>query len=119
MAVNGLSDAKVGDHLILVTGSKYRSDEPVTVSRVGRKYLYVNLHGREYRARFLRDSGLEDSTYGAQERLYTPEQYDEMKQRKALFLSLREAGIEVQWKVRDDLTTDQLRALLAVIKPAT
>ncbi|MFI0233149.1 hypothetical protein [Streptomyces sp. NPDC017086] len=118
MAATGLLDVKVGDPLVLATGSKYRGDEPVTVARIGRKYLYVNLHGHEYSQRFHRDTGAEDSQHGAREHLYTPEQYDEMKQRAALFEELRQAGIEVEWKAQGALTTDQLRALLAVIKPA-
>ncbi|WP_318205379.1 hypothetical protein [Streptomyces sp. SCL15-4] len=119
MAATGLTDVKVGDPLILVTGNKYRSDEPVTVSRVGRKYVYVNLHGREYSQRFHRDTGAEDSQYGAREHLYTPEQYDEMKQRDALFMKLSAAGIDVKYQIRPEVTTDQLRALLAVVKPST
>lgn len=112
-----LPTVKVGDELILVTRNRYRSDEPVTVARIGRKYLYVNRDdGREYSGRFTLDGG-EDSQYGAKDQLYTPAQYDELKQRTALFKELGEAGIEVAWKVRDSLTTDQLRALLAAVTP--
>ncbi|MEU3527553.1 hypothetical protein AB0E62_27405 [Streptomyces sp. NPDC038707] len=117
MAETGLLDVKVGDPLILTTGNRYRSDEPVTVARIGRKYLYVaRQDGREYSGRFHRD-GVEDSQYGARERLYTPEQYDELKQRANLFMELLAAGINIEHRIRPELTTDQLRALLAVIKP--
>lgn len=116
--MSGLPAVKVGDPLILATGNKYRGDEPVTVARIGRKYLYVNReNGVEYSGRFHLD-GAEDSQYGAREQLYTPEQYDDRKQRDSLFRELYDAGIEVQFRVRGGLTTEQLRALLAVVKPA-
>ncbi|KUN03158.1 hypothetical protein AQI95_24690 [Streptomyces yokosukanensis] len=116
--MTGLPDVKVGDPLILATGNRHCSDEPVTVSRIGRKYLYVTReNGREYSGRFHPD-GVEDSQYGARERLYTPEQYDELKQRTGLLERLRQAGIDVKHEVRSEVTTDQLRALLAVIQPA-
>ncbi|MFJ5967899.1 hypothetical protein [Streptomyces sp. NPDC093060] len=113
-----LPNVKVGDPLILSTSNRYRGDEPVTVSRIGRKYLYVTRQdGREYSGRFHLD-GTEDSQYGARERLYTPEQYDERKQRANLFMELLAAGINVEHRIRPEVTTDQLRALLAVVKPA-
>lgn len=120
MAINELpADVKVGDKLILVTNNRYRDDEPVTVSRIGRKYLYVTRqNGSEYSARFLRENGVEDSNYGGREWLYTPEQYDESKQRDSLFEQLREAGIDVAFRVRNDLSTDKLRALVAALQGA-
>lgn len=108
---------KVGDKLVLVTGNRYRGDEPVTVARVGRKYLYVTLHGHEYRTRFHRDTGTEDAKYSTRERLYTPEQYEEMNQRNSLFKQLREVGIDFRSSVSGSLTTGQLRDLLAVMRP--
>lgn len=95
MSINGLPNVEPGDNLILATGSRYRGDEPVTVSRVGRQYLYVTLHGREMRERFDRKTGAEDTKYGAGARLYTQEQYEEKKQRATLFEKLLSAGIEV------------------------
>jgi hypothetical protein len=112
----GLQGVKVGDSLMLATGSRYRSDERVTVARIGRKYLYVASGGREMRGRFDRDSGLEDSRVGARQKLYTPEQYDELSQRGALFEGLRAAGIDVRHEVRSNMSTDTLRALLATVQ---
>lgn len=118
MTDTGLADVKVGDPLILSTNHRYRGDEPVTVSRIGSKYLYVaRAGGFEMRERFHRDNGVEDSQYGARSCLYTPVQYDELKQRSALFAQLREAGIEFRHGVGGTLTTGQLRALLAVVSP--
>ncbi|MFE2382195.1 beta barrel domain-containing protein [Streptomyces misionensis] len=117
--MSGLPAVKVGDPLILVTGNRYRGDEPVTVARIGRKYLYVTRqNGREYSGRFHLD-GTEDSQYSARERLYTPEQYEEEKQRANLFMELLAAGINVEHRVRPEVTTDQLRALLAVMRPTS
>lgn len=118
MTDTGLADVKVGDPLILSTSNRYRGDEPVTVSRIGHKYLYVTrASGFEMRERFHRDTGVEDSQYGARSCLYTAAQYDEVKQRSALFEQLRTAGIEFRHGVSGGLTTDQLRGLLAIISP--
>jgi hypothetical protein len=116
MPATGLADVKVGDPLILSTSNCYRGDEPVTVTRIGSKYLYVTrASGFEMRERFHRDNGVEDSQYGARSCLYTPAQYDELKQRSALFEQLRTAGIEFRYGVGPALATDQLRALLAIV----
>lgn len=117
MTVTGLADVKVGDTLILVTGNRHRGDGPATVSRIGSKYLYIAVDGREWSGRFDRKTGIEDGNIGVRAQLYTPARYDEIKQRSALLEQLRKAGIEVRSEVRSDLTTDQLRALLAVMQP--
>ncbi|GHH30197.1 hypothetical protein [Streptomyces rubradiris] len=119
MAATGLANVKVGDPLILVTGNRFRGDEPVTVSRIGTRYLYVTLHGHERRERFDRKTGVEEGNRGIRARLMTQQQYDDMKQRAALFMELSAAGIDVKDEARPKVTTDQLRALLAVIKPTT
>jgi hypothetical protein len=119
MPATGLEGIKVGDPLILVTGNRYRGDEPVTVTRIGRVYLYVTRPGGcELDMRFDRKTGVEGGNVGVRARLATQEQYDESKQRAALYEQLRVAGIEVKHEVRSDITTDQLRALLAVVTPA-
>ncbi|MEU6214329.1 hypothetical protein ABZ891_31085 [Streptomyces sp. NPDC047023] len=112
----GLKDVKVGDTLILAAGSPHRGDEPVTVARLGRTYLYVAEHGSERRERYDRKTGIEDGQHGIKARLYTPEQYDELKQRESLFATLLEAGIDVRYAVRADLSTDQLRSILAIVQ---
>lgn len=118
MSNPALPDVKVGDQLILVTNSRYRGDEPVTVARIGRLYLYVaTSDGRERNMRFGRDTGVEDGNIGVRSRLYTPDQYDELKQRSALFEQLRQAGIDVRHENRSEVTTGQLCALLAVMQP--
>lgn len=113
MTDNTLTNVKVGDTLILATANRYRDDEPVTVSRIGRKYLYVTRgNGYEYSARFHLADGTEDSQYGHRERLYTPERYDDIKQRAALVEALRVAGIDIRHGHRDQFTTRQLQAIL-------
>jgi hypothetical protein len=117
MASTTFADIKIGDTLILATNSRYRGDETVTVSRIGRAYIYVARDGQEIRDRFHRDTGIEDSNYGGKQRLYTPAQYDDVTQCEALYVRLRDAGIEVAYKVRGDLTADQLRAILTIVQP--
>lgn len=116
MTSEGLNGVKPGDHLVLVTGNRYRGDEPVTVSRVGRQYLYVSLHGVERRERYDRKTGVEVDQRGIRSRLVTPQQYEESKQRDALFHALMDAGIEVRQILRPKLSTDNLRALLAIVQ---
>jgi len=116
MAVDGLPNVKVGDSLILMTNNRYRGDEPVTVARIGRQYLYVARNGREMRERFDRKTGVEDGNIGVRSQLVTQEQYDEMKQRAALLEGLRAAGIDVRHEIRADMSTETLRALLAVVQ---
>lgn len=115
----GLDNLKVGDRLMLKTGDRYRADEPVTVTRIGRKYLYVaaTSDGREKREHFNRASGVEVTRSGHPARLYTQEQYDDLAQRQSIFTALLGAGIEIQDRVRPSMSTDTLRALLAVVKP--
>jgi hypothetical protein len=119
MTTPGLPDVKVGDTLILVTGNHYRGDEPVTVSRIGRVYLYVTVGGSERSERFDRHSGVEVGNVGVRARLYTAARYDEIKQRSALFEQLRQVGIDVRHEARSEVTTGQLRALLAVMQQET
>ncbi|MFJ3799987.1 hypothetical protein ACIPSJ_27360 [Streptomyces sp. NPDC090088] len=56
---------------------------------------------------------IEDGNIGVRAKLYTSGQYDDVKQRDALFTQLQEAGIVV----RGDVTTDQFRAILAIMQP--
>ncbi|MFI6210281.1 hypothetical protein ACIBAI_28600 [Streptomyces sp. NPDC051041] len=115
MSTEGLNGVKVGDNLVMVTGNRFRDDEPVTVSRVGSKYVYVTLHGQERRERFDRKTGIEEGQRGLRARLLTPEQYEEKAQRQALFAQLLAAGIEVRHDKRAEMPTQKLRALLAVM----
>lgn len=117
MSIEGLPNVQVGDSLILSTNNRYRGNENVTVSRIGRQYLYVAVNGRELRERFHRATGVEDTKYMGG-RLYTQEQYEEQALRASLFEKLREAGITFEHGVRSTLTTDKLRALLAVMDEA-
>ncbi|MFB6881419.1 hypothetical protein ACFCY8_11340 [Streptomyces noursei] len=116
MTTESLQGVKVGDELVLVAGNRFRGDEPVIVSRVGTKYVYVTLHGRECREQFDRKTGVEVDQRGVRARLLTPAQYEEMAQRRKLFARLLGAGIEVRHGKRAELSTDQLRALLAVVQ---
>lgn len=116
MTAEGIAGVQVDDELILVTGNRYRGDEAVTVSRVGRQYIYVASNGREMRERFDRSTGVQDGTHGVRARLCTQAQYDESKQRVALFEKLREAGVDVRHEVRSGMSTSKLRGLLAVVE---
>jgi hypothetical protein len=116
MSTGGLNGVKVGDNLVLVTGNRFRGDEPVTVSRVGNKYLYVTLHGVERRERYDRKTGVEVDQRGLRAHLLTQAQYEEQKTRDSLFMHLLAAGIDVRHDKRAGMSTDKLKALLAVVQ---
>lgn len=116
MSAEGLNGVKAGDNLVLVTGNRFRGDEPVTVSRVGRQYLYISANGKERRERYDRKTGVEVDQRGLQERLLTQAQYEEMTERKSLFMNLLAAGIDVRHEKRAEMSTGKLRALLAVVQ---
>lgn len=116
MSSQTFAEVEVGDKLVLVTGSRFRGDEPVTVSRIGSKYIYVNLHGSERREKFDRKTGVEVDQRGLQTRLLTQEQYEARAQRASLFARLLDAGIEVRHDRRDETSTVTLRALLAAVQ---
>lgn len=118
MTATELADVKVGDPLFLVSAGRNERTESVTVSRIGRQYLYVARRGHEMNTQFHRDTGVAKENVGWKRYLVTPERYEELKLRASLFDSLRAAGIEVKWEAQDSLTTDQLRQLLAVVQPA-
>jgi hypothetical protein len=108
----------VGGLLMMLPRDRDKGGQLVTVSRVGSRYVYVNREGCELIERFDRATGQQDTRIGYRMRLLTLDQYEESKQRADLFADLKEAGIEVSWKIQDDLATGQLRALLAVVRPA-
>lgn len=119
MSSERFAEVKVGDNLVLMTGNRFHGDEPVTVSRVGSKYIYVTLHGNERREKFDRTTGVEVDQRGLQAKLLTQEQYEEQAQRSTLFARLLDAGIEVRYARRDEMPTDTLRALLAAVQGST
>ncbi|MFJ5951362.1 hypothetical protein [Streptomyces noursei] len=116
MPTEGLPAVKVGDNLLWETGNPYRGDEPVTVSRVGRTWLYVTLHGRELRERFDRKTGLEEGQRAIRSRLLTQKQHEERAHRRSLLAKLRAAGLELKPSAGASMSTDKLRALLAVVQ---
>lgn len=111
----GLTDVKVGDELTLRHGGQ-RTDR-VTVSRVGRKYVYVTRSdGRELRERFSVETGVGDHQYGSPGALFTPEQWEDREERNRLFQSLKMHGISRDFASRHELSTDKLRRLVAVLE---
>lgn len=114
--LNGLpADLKKGDPLVLVTYSPGEPFEPVTVSRVGRSYVHIDLGHAE--VPFHRTSGIEKDNVGYTRQLHTPQQHEELQERTHLLAELRAAGVEVVWSKLAQVSTEQLRGLLAVMRP--
>ncbi|MGW1155985.1 beta barrel domain-containing protein [Streptomyces rubiginosohelvolus] len=117
MSSSRFTESKVGDTLILVTGNRFHGDEPVTVSRVGSKYIYVRtLDENERREKFDRTTGVEVDQRGIRARLLTQEQYEERAQRSSLFARLTSAGIDVRDDRRAAMPTATLRAILDAVE---
>lgn len=113
----GLADVKVGDELILTSRYEGQRTDRVTVSRVGRKYVYVSRpNGRELRERFSVETGVEDHQYGSPDELFTPEQWEDRGERNRLFQSLKAHGLGQDFASRQNLSTDKLRRLVAVLE---
>jgi hypothetical protein len=114
--LNGLpADLKKGDPLVLVTYSPDEPFEQVTVARVGRSYVYIDLGHAE--GQFHLPSGIARGNVGYTRQLHTPQQHAELQERKQLFAELRTAGVEIVWNRAAQVTTQQLRALLGVVRP--
>lgn len=78
------SAMRVGDRVLLLPSSNDRLRDPreVTISKVGRKYVYAEVHGRP--VAFEADTGWEKTEYpGSAHRVVTPEQHAEDGRREA------------------------------------
>lgn len=113
-----MSDIKVGDELILVPAHGRRNRQNVTVSRIGRKYLYITPEGgQESRERFRIDTLVQDTQYGSPDRLYTQAQLDEQNLRIELLGKLSKLGVDLRlYGNRSRWTADRLRRLLEVVE---
>lgn len=111
-------DLKPEDPLVLVSADRNKRAEPVTVTRVGRTYVYAAYDGHsEMPVQFHRDSGIAKENTGWKRQLVTPAQHEDTQERESLLAELREAGIEVQPNRQDQVSTAQLRGLHAVMNP--
>lgn len=112
----GLTGVKVGDTLIIQSRWKSEPTE-FEVVRVGRKYLYVIQYGREWQ--FVIETGHEVTNYGAAVTARTTAQYAAHTEREALMTELGKVGIRFEYgqKLRQEVTCDQLRAILAIVRP--
>ncbi|AEQ20976.1 conserved hypothetical protein [Rhodococcus phage E3] len=75
-----LMDAKVGDTVMVelreYTGGRQASKaREGTISKVGRKYLYVECLGVNPQTQFYRENGVEVSDFGYRARVYLPEEW--------------------------------------------
>jgi hypothetical protein len=111
-----LTNVKVGDELLLVSGES-KADIFVTVTRVGRVWLYVSRSSLTFEEHdpFRRTDGVQRSDYGYRSRLTTPEARAVELEHGRLVKELRDAGLELSIRRDRVLTTDQLNRLLAIM----
>lgn len=113
--MSDLTGVNVGDPLVLV--ERDRKPEDVTVSRIGRKYLYVKApSGREMQGRFHIDNGHADQNSGWPRVLYTPDAYADHQVRKEMLEKLSMAGVTFAWHLVPKLGADQLEEILAAVE---
>lgn len=88
-----------------------------TVTRVGRKYVYVGQGWREDAYYKVSGEGKSDG-YGSIGHIYTPEEWNDRNRRAELLDALKEHGVRFDWGRGDRISTDLLAALLAVFQAA-
>lgn len=107
--MGNLEGVVVGDTLIL-SGSNMRGRRTeVTVTRVGRKYVYVG------RSRYRMDTGTEADGYGHTS-LRTPAQAAEAYRRTEMLAELEERGLVPVRYARCGLSMAQLERVLEVLR---
>lgn len=108
---------KPGDPLVLASDDRNKSAAPVTVTRVGRTYVYVAWEGQaEMHDQFHRVTGVAKENTGWRRYLLTPAQYEDRQERTTLLAELRDAGIEFRIGFADKSSTELLRELHAVMR---
>jgi len=111
----GLQGVKVGDTLVR-SGHNVRRDEEVTVTRVGRKLLYVEMYGREFPFRI--ETGVANDNYG-HDWLRTPAQVAESRRRTLALVELRGLGFQpVGFSTAGDVATETLERVVSVLREA-
>ena len=112
-----MMDIKVGDKFIWVSGSRYRADQNVTITRVGRKYAYVAVDGgTELREKFDRTTGFEVVSYGSATHLTTASLMAEEAACADLVRELRVAGVDLRLRLGRTLDYQTLAAMLELVK---
>lgn len=93
-----------------------KTSEEKTITRVGRKWAYIEVFGRE--VAFDAETGCENSQYGYPSYIYTPEMKAEKDRRLAASDALHKAGVRFDFGRERKISTDTLEAILAAIPEA-
>lgn len=110
-----MTNFHVGQTVILERRS-YRGPskcEETTITRVGRKYAYIEFWGREYQ--FNLETGVEAGDRGLPDRIYTPEMKAAQDRRHAAQEALRNVGVRFDHGIERHLSTETLEAIRAAI----
>jgi hypothetical protein len=108
-----LSGVKPGDILVMSGANMRGRHENVTVSRVGRKYVYVMTCGRE--SKFHMATGVAADNYGHTS-LRTPEQVIRDARRTALLIEIKEHGFQPAEFRASRITNETLERVAAVLR---
>jgi hypothetical protein len=102
----------VGDEMVLVRRRGDRAS--VRVTKVGRKYFYIDAHGGQ---RFSIETGWDDGGWGT--RVVDQASLDDEARREQLTAQLRGLGVELGYRgAARRLSTDQLAEILAIVEAA-
>ncbi len=104
---------KVGDTVIL--SIRHQSELETTITRVGRKYAYIEQYGRE-RAFDLWSGYEANNKYGTPGRIRTPGMVAEEARRKAVIDAIRGHGITYDRYIGFKQSTDVLEQILRVLE---
>lgn len=110
-----LTGVKVGDELLVVERQKFRQEpRRVTVTKVGRKLITVELYEREEVYRI--DTSRKNDGYG-HSHVETPEHYEYRQRHSNLLGVLKDLGIFFDFGFRrTELSIEKLQALIAVME---
>lgn len=108
-----MSNFKVGDEVYLTSQSR---KEPllVTITRVGRKWAYVEAYSREYA--FDKVTGRENCTIGYPDRIQTVEMMVEAQRRGAAIAELKACGFVPDGYGDFSQSTDILEAIVEILE---
>ncbi|QBC87374.1 beta barrel domain-containing protein [Mycobacterium avium] len=109
-----MSQFHKGQKVIL---SDRRGQVEATVERVGRKWVYITRYSRE--VAFDAQTGVENSQYGAPDRIYTLEGWADKCRREDVLKKLNECGIEWRFGGHERrYSTDILQQVLGILESA-
>jgi len=101
----------LGQEVIVTTPNRVGEPFSTVISRVGRKFVYIEQYGRE--RKFFAESGAEDAGGYIGGAIYRPDEWADREARTALLATLRALGVEL--RNARDISIAQLSAITDIL----